>query len=169
MLNENNYLASGCDFSEELLKTAQSKNSKLNFFNDSLPSLTNIKDNSFDNIFSSAVLQHIPRSELIESIRNILRITNPGGRIILSFRGTSSEDNREDGKLYENYQIGQIASILESFGAQVIFEDTTEDSTRKVKWNSIVCEKVSLDKKSGIERIQDIIQRDSKTSTQDQS
>lgn len=164
-LNENNYQAAGCDFSDELLKIAQSKNSKLNFFIESLPSLKSIKDHSFENIFCSAVLHHIPRNELIESIRNILRITTPGGRILLSFRGTSNADHREDDKLYENYQIGQIASILESFGAQVIFEDFTEDSTRNFKWNTIICEKLSQDKKSGIERIQDIIQRDSKTST----
>lgn len=164
-LNENNYQASGCDFSDELLKIAKSKKSEINFFHESLPSLKNIKDNSYDNIFSSAVLQHIPRSDLIEAIRNILRIAKPGARILLSFRGTTHSDNREDEKLYENYQVGQIASILEGYSAHVIFEETTKDKVRNLDWNTIVCEKITSDKKSGIERIQDIIQRDSKTST----
>lgn len=164
-LNENHYQASGCDFSNELLKIAKSKNSKINFFQEELPSLKSIDDNTFDNVFSSAVLQHIPRSELIEAIRNILRISKPGARIILSFRGTKNLNNREDDKLYENYQIGQIASIFESFGSHVLIEEISEDLNRDLIWNTIVCEKVTLDKKSGIERIQDIIQRDSKTST----
>lgn len=164
-LKENGYNAFGCDFSDELLKIAKAKFNDVNFFHDSLPELKSLENHSVENIFSSAVLQHIPRSDLIEAIRNILRIAIPGARIILSFRGTTSPDNREDGKLYENYQIGQISSILESFGAHVLLEEITEDNERNLKWNTIVCEKVNLDTKSGIERIQDIIQRDKKTST----
>jgi len=140
-LNENNFEASGCDFSDELLKIAKSKNSTIHFFNESLPSLKSIDDISYDNIFSSAVLQHIPRSDLIEAIRNILRVATPGARILLSFRGTTNSDNREDGKLYENYQIGQITSILEGFGTHVLLEETTDDQSRNLKWNTIVCEK----------------------------
>lgn len=141
-LQKNNFDVSGCDFSEELIKLAKFKYNGINFFVDSLPSLKSIKSNSYESIFSSAVLQHIPRELFNDAIRNILRIVHPGGTIILSFRGTNSPSKRENEKLYEDYTIVEVAELLVSHGAKILFEEKTFDSKRNLEWKTIVCEKV---------------------------
>jgi len=44
-----------------------------------LPSLRSLKDNSFDIIYSQAVLEHIKRNEFSETIRQCRRLLKPGG------------------------------------------------------------------------------------------
>lgn len=141
-LQKNNYDVHGCDFSEELIKIAKFKYKGINFFVDSLPNLKTIKSNSYESIFSSAVLQHIPRELFNDAIKNILRIVHPGGSIILSFRGTNSSSKRENEKLYEDYTIDEVAKLLVSHGAKILFEEKTFDSKRSLEWKTIVCERV---------------------------
>ena len=142
-LIENGYDAFGVDYTEGFIEFAKEyfPHIKEHFSINSLPKLEGIADESFSNIFCSAVIQHIPRSDLLESIRNILRVLKAEGKLILSFRGPMGETPREADKLYENYHIGQMASLFESFGAKVLAEKSTKDATRDIVWNTLVVEK----------------------------
>lgn len=164
-LAQNTYQVTGIDFSEGMLTLARKNFPKLEFKQDELPYLKTLNPNEYRNILCSAVLQHVDRSLLLESIRNILRIAAPNARIIVSFRSTKSPDLREDGKLYENYNLNQLAQVFESFGAKILYQKSEKDFDSDLEWHTLVVEKINLDAKSGISRIQDIIQRDKKTAT----
>ncbi len=51
---------------------------------DRLPKLATLPDGKYDNVLVAAVLMHLPSSDLIEAAMNLLRITRPGGRLIIS-------------------------------------------------------------------------------------
>lgn len=164
-LAENAYPVTGVDFSEGMLTLARQNFPKLDFKPEQLPYLKTLNAGDYRNILCSAVLQHIERPLLLESIRNILRVAAPNARIIVSFRSTKSADLRENGKLYENYNLNQLAQVFESFGAKILFQQSELSPESETEWHTLVVEKINLDAKSGISRIQDIIQRDKKTAT----
>ncbi len=164
-LAQNAYPVTGVDNSDGMLTLARQNFPKLDFRQDELPYLKTLNPGEYRNILCSAVLQHIDRSHLLESIRNILRMAAPNARIIVSFRGTDATDKRENGKLYENYNLNQLAQVFESFGAKILFQKSEKSPETEIEWHSLVVEKINLDAKSGISRIQDIIQRDKKTAT----
>lgn len=154
-LNQNGFKAIGVDPSEGMLKIANEANPTLQFENQSLPHLK-FDENAFDNIFCCAVLMHIPRSELVNSVVNLLKVTKPSGRLIVSFRDGNEEN---DGRKFEIYHLGQVAQLFESLGGKVLLEEQVG------VWKTLVIEKSDLNKRDGIGKIQEIITRDKKTAT----
>lgn len=140
-LNKTGFPTEGCDFSKQLLIIASKNFPNIHFFEDSLPLLQTIQDNKYQNLFSSAVLQHIPKESLTEAISNIVRVMISRGIGIISFRGTKEINQREDGKLYENYQIEQISEILQSFKCKILLEESLKDDYRNLTWFTLVFEK----------------------------
>jgi ubiquinone/menaquinone biosynthesis C-methylase UbiE len=154
-LNTRSFPTIGVDASLGMLKTAKEHYPEYQFIETSLPNLEGIKD-EFENIFCCAVLMHIPRSQLLNTVHSILRITKPGGKIILSYRFGKNEN---DGRLFENYYPGQISQLFESFGGKVHLVETIDD------WYNLVVEKTDLNNRDGIKQIQDVIIKDKKTAT----
>lgn len=154
-LNINGFKVIGVDPSEGMLNIAQETYPDLQFQIQSLPHL-NFEENSFDNIFCCAVLMHIPRSDLVNSVVNLLKITKPSGRLIISFRDGNGES---DGRRFETYHLGQVAQLFESLGGKVLYEE------QEGIWKTLVIEKSDINKREGIAKIQEIITRDKKTAT----
>jgi ubiquinone/menaquinone biosynthesis C-methylase UbiE len=154
-LNINHFPTLGMDASIGMLNIARENYPQYTFKEASLPQL-GCEENSFTNIFLSAVLMHIPRPQLVTSIMEILKITKPNGRIIISYRNGAGET---DGRLFETYHPGQIAQLFESLGGKVLLIEKDD------QWNNLVIEKGDLQKRDGIQKIQEIISRDKKTST----
>lgn len=153
-LASHGFQAEGMDASQGMLEIAQKKYPKLGFKRVSLPEI-GIED-AFENIFCCAVLMHIPRSQLISSVISLLKALKPSGRLVLSFRSGNGED---DGRLFESYHPGQVAQLFESLGGKVLLIE--KDSI----WENLVIEKQDLNKREGIQLIQDIITRDKKVAT----
>jgi hypothetical protein len=65
---------------------------------DSLAKLITIESRTADNVFCSAVIMHLPQEQIGEAVFNLIRLTK-GGIVLVSYRGTSTEDNRKDGRL----------------------------------------------------------------------
>ena len=125
------YPAVGVDASEGMLDVARTDYPKYKFSLASLPDLDGIEE-GFQNVFCSAVLMHIPRADLVNSVLNILKTTKPNGRIILSYR---SGQNEKDGRLFETYHPGQVAQLFESHGGKVLLIEI------EGVWHNLVIEK----------------------------
>ena len=47
-----------------------------------------LPDNTFDAVVSYAALYHIPRELQCETLKQLIRITRPGGRLIIGWNGS---------------------------------------------------------------------------------
>lgn len=164
-LQANDYPVLAVDASKEMLEIARANHPHLQTKEETLPRLTGLQNNTFRNVFCSAVIMHVSSQNILTATYRILEITQDGGIIILSFRGTRNEDRREEGRLFEPYSIGHLAQLFESYGGKLLFSETNHDEKRDKTWHTIVIRKTLLDQKAGISRIQDILERDSKVTT----
>jgi ubiquinone/menaquinone biosynthesis C-methylase UbiE len=140
-LAENNYRPSGVDASEAMLDNAITTYPDIPFIQDSLPRLNTIETEQADNVLCAAVLMHLPESQIGEAVQNLFRITKEGGIILLSFRGSSAEDNREDGKLYTPIKPAALVALFELLGATLLSESQDVEEERGLLWNKLVFRK----------------------------
>lgn len=153
-LNQHGFPAQGFDGSTGMLDEARRRFPGMDFTHAELPELAEVKTR-YTNVFCSAVIMHVPRADLLKTVSRILELTNPHGRIILSYRG----ETIPDGRLIEIYHPGQLALLFEGLGGKVLYTNTRD------VWHTLVIEKRDLNQRDGIALIQDIIQRDKKTAT----
>ena len=93
----------------------------------SLPELTAIPDASYANVLCAAVLMHLPAQSLPEALRNLARITRPGGRLALTWRTSQSATDREaDGRLFSPIDTDKVASILTECAVQLLHRETEQ-------------------------------------------
>ena len=137
------YRVTGIDASSGMLQQARNAYPEINFILDSLPLLQKIPDNHFSNLLCSAVIMHLPTSEIMRSITNIARIVRSDGIIIITFRGTQSEDNREDGKLYTPLTDSTIKSCFLRAKATLLHHEADREENRNLVWNNLVFRKLS--------------------------
>lgn len=140
-LKEQGYKVIGIDASEGMIKVARERYPQLTFNKDSLPNLTTLADESFQNVFCSAVLMHLPQDELVDAIKNILRILKPSGRLIISIRNTDHLEGREDGKLYTTVIPDFLENYAKEFGGKLLLSVENYESERGLTWDSYVFEK----------------------------
>ncbi|PWQ93611.1 class I SAM-dependent methyltransferase [Leucothrix arctica] len=140
-LDENNYKVTGVDASEGMLETAMVSYPDIPFIQDSLPRLNTIESEQSDNVLCAAVLMHLPEAQIGEAVYNLFRITKEGGVILLSFRGTNAEDNREDGKLYTPINPKALITLFEHLGATLLSESQNIEEERGLLWNKLVFRK----------------------------
>ncbi len=105
--------------------------------NDGLPDLATIPDATYANVLSSAVLMHLPAESVEASLRAFVRITAPGGRLLISWRhGTDGAEREPDGRLFTPIEITEAADILQSAGATIHNQTVEEDISRPgVQWS----------------------------------
>lgn len=139
-LNENGYPCTGYDASEGLLQEARNKFPHLTFRFSSLPDLKDIGDASYKNVLCETVLMHLPKAEHLASIQNLLRITQAGGTLSLSWRHPISPDNsrEKDGRLYEEINREEIIAFAKSHGAHCVYQNTVTSSSSGKKIDQVI-------------------------------
>jgi SAM-dependent methyltransferase len=111
-------------------------------YHDSLPKLASIPDNKYDNVLLSAVFMHIPKEDIVEAAENIVRITKPGGRIIISVRTAQCEDKREeDGRLFTPIDTKKFQQTFEEFKCRMMFDEDQDPDLADKCWHNFVFEK----------------------------
>jgi SAM-dependent methyltransferase len=112
---------------------------------DRLPKLEKIMDASYANVLVSAVLNHITSDELKESVANLIRITTPGGRLIVANKQKHFKSERDDwGRLQSSIQPWALTLLFESLGANKIYhEESIDDLRKEIIWDNFVFEKMS--------------------------
>jgi len=84
-LHEHGAKACGVDLSTEMLKHAQRLNPDIPFRQGNMLALTDIADGSYTAIAAFYSIIHIPRSSVVEALRELKRVLSPRGLLLLTF------------------------------------------------------------------------------------
>lgn len=137
-LNQQGFPTLGVDASVEMLKFAQSFYPTAGFLQDDLPNLERIGLLRFQNILCSAVLMHLPETQIPVACKRLFALLETDGRIIISVRGTQAENQRERGKLYATIEFESLQQLFIECGAKVLFQETTIETARSLNWHNWV-------------------------------
>ena len=137
-LNQQGFSALGVDASLEMLKLAKASYPDNDFLYDVLPNLPELGHLRFPNILCSAVLMHLPETHIPIACKRMLALLQPEGRLIISIRGTQSENQRERGKLYSTIEIATFQQWFVESGTTVLLQETTTETARSLKWHNLV-------------------------------
>jgi SAM-dependent methyltransferase len=128
------YDAHGVDASPEMLRQAASHFPRLEgrLTHDHLPQLAKIPDQSFQGVLCSAVLMHLPEELLFDTVFNLRRILQPGGRLLLStpLQGpaTHPATRRDDkGRLFNGVTPENFQFLFEKIGFRQLNRWDTAD------------------------------------------
>lgn len=139
---EHGFAAIGIDASIGMLKQARARYPNVNFSQDSLPLLAKQKDNYYANILCSAVIMHLPVDQIGLAAINLVRIVAIDGSIVVSYRGTSGFDSRENGKLYTPIHESNMINLFLEAGASLVCIETDLEESRDLTWVNLVFKKL---------------------------
>jgi ubiquinone/menaquinone biosynthesis C-methylase UbiE len=133
----------GYDGSEGMLAEARQRFPTGDFRTAFLPELAGIPDTAYLNVLCNAVLMHLPINETPTALHHLHRILRPGGRLIVSFRGSQEVDEREaDGRLFTRIPLGDMTQWMEDAGLKVLEAETLPDPVRTGGvWSIVVAER----------------------------
>lgn len=142
-LAKNGFEVMGIDASVGMLEEARKRHQELTFQQIALPELAGITDGSYTNALCSAALMHLGYDSLPSAAKNILRVLDKGGILLLSFRGTKEPSKRENGKLYETITKEQAIGLFEREGGELLFYEYTLETGRNLLWHTFVFKKTA--------------------------
>jgi len=140
-LNKRKYPTLGVDGSIGMLNEARQLYKELNFIEDFLPDLINLKNQKFQNILCSAVLMHLDATQIEKACYRLLEILENDGILIISIRGTNETNNRENGKLYQDINIDNFFSLFKEKGCSICLHETDFEKKRNLTWHNLVIKK----------------------------
>ena len=140
-LNQQGYSALGVDASEGMLKQAQRLYPQVHFIKDSLPELTRLNGHTFQNILCSAVLMHLNKANLEQACQKLLSLLQAEGHLIISIRETNAVDHRENGKLYEPFDINVFKQFFLQHPCKIVLEEQEPEPARQLIWYNFVIKK----------------------------
>ena len=86
---------SGIDLSEKMVAAACSLNADISFARGDMLAL-DFPDDSLSGIVSFYAIIHLKRDEITRALKEILRVLEPAGRLLISFHGGEGELHREE-------------------------------------------------------------------------
>ncbi len=140
-LNQQGFPCIGIDASNEMLIQANILYPKEKFIYDSLPELNSTSNENFQNILCSAVLMHLPKTDLYPACQTLLRLLKQNGRLIISFRDTNELNYREKGKLYEPINMDKFLKFFKNQKSEILFNESEIEIKRNLTWHNIVIKK----------------------------
>lgn len=149
-----NYLMSkgfkvvGIDLSENMLKLAKKIAPKAKFLKMDLRFI-DFKDQTFDGVWASASLLHIPKNEITGVIVRINKILKQNGILFVALKKGTGENfvtNMGEGNLpgakryFAYYSPEEISGLLENNGFKIL--ETGSNTNRRNVWLNFFCKKV---------------------------
>lgn len=125
----------------------------------------------FDGIVCSAVLMHIPSTDLLDAVLAIRSLLKDRGRILLSLpasRGEELTGNRDaGGRLFSPYSAGEISLLFERFGFHPLGRWESGDQLGRpgTSWYTLLLELQGSGVQRPIDQIETILNRDRKEAT----
>lgn len=125
----------------------------------------------FDGILCSAVLMHVPDSDLLDAALAIRRLLKPGGRLLLSIPASRGDllsgDRDPNGRLFSPYSADEISLLLERLGFTSISRWESDDALGRsgTSWTTLLLERRSGGQQRPIDQIESILNRDRKEAT----
>ena len=136
-----------------------------------LPSLGKPFDGAFDGVLCSAVLMHVPDTELFDAALSIRALLNQHGRLLISLplsRGEALIEHRDaNGRLFSPYAPEEIALLFERLGFQLIGRWDSGDALARegTSWFTLLLELRNAGAQRPIDQIETILNRDRKEAT----
>ena len=137
------------------------------FLPDDLSSL----DKKFDGVVASAVLMHIPKEHLFDSVFAIKRILKQEGRALISIpvdRKNLDNDRRDDKeRLFTDITAEYLELLFERIGFKSLRKWKDKDSLgrKDVSWVTLLFQLVDASKLRPIDQIESVLNRDKKVAT----
>lgn len=125
----------------------------------------------FDGILCSAVLMHLPDTDLLDAALAIRRLLKPNGRLLLSIPASRSDvlaGNRDEGgRLFSPYAADEISLLFERLGFAPIGRWTSADALGRsdASWTTLLVERRTDGQQRPIDQIESILNRDRKEAT----
>jgi len=79
-------------------------------------------ENEFDSIWANASLLHVPRSQIDDVLRRLLRALKPGGVLYMSLKVGDGERIADDGRLFCDYTEASMRQLLASHRALTLLD-----------------------------------------------
>jgi SAM-dependent methyltransferase len=136
-----------------------------------LPEIGDAFGSDFDGILCSAVLMHVPESELFDAAFSFRRMLRPHGRLLLSLplaRDDVGVDDRDAaGRLFKPYTAEYLQLLFERIGFQLIGRWDTDDALGRsgTRWYTLLLELRSGGPLRAVDQIEGILNRDRKVAT----
>jgi len=136
-----------------------------------LPTLNKSFGGNFDGILCSAVLMHIPKEQLFDSVFAIRKLLKPGGRLLLSVPsarpGLDDWGRDTEGRLFILHPPDYLQLLLERTGFQLIGRWEDEDGLGRegYKWATLLFELRASESLRPIDQVEGILSRDRKVAT----
>ena len=136
-----------------------------------LPDIGKPFGGDFDGVLCSAVLMHIPESQLFDAVLNIRALLKSHGRLLVSLplsRGDAHVNNRDaDGRLFAPYVPGEITLLFERLGFQLVGRWDNGDALARAgtSWFTLLFELRNSGTQRPIDQIEAILNRDKKEAT----
>ncbi|HVJ63809.1 MAG TPA: class I SAM-dependent methyltransferase [Bdellovibrionota bacterium] len=121
-LNQNGYPCTGFDASRGLLDTAKKNFPDCEFHYATLPDLAEIADGAYTNVICETVIMHLAKEDHMSAVKNLLRITAPGGVLSLSWRHKLEGGRDEFGRLYSDVDGAAVVATVKASGSQIMHE-----------------------------------------------
>lgn len=125
----------------------------------------------FDGILCSAVLMHVPDTDLLDAALAIRRLLKPGGRLLLSIPASRGDllsgDRDANGRLFAPYSADEVSLLLERLGFVLISRWESDDVLGRsgTSWTTLLLERRSGGQLRPIDQIESILNRDRKEAT----
>ena len=141
-LDKEGYSITGIDASQGMLEQAQKKFPELHFVQDALPELKKLNQYTFNNILCSAVLMHLTCTDVSLACHRLVSLLQSNGFLIISFRDTHEENQRENGKLYEKINASDLITLFTSLNCSVELHESEVEVGRNLTWYNLVIKKL---------------------------
>ena len=164
------YDAYGVEPSESFRKYAVNKTPALEerLLSGSLPVIQTGK--AYDGILCSAVLMHLPKSELFDSLINLRTLLKAGGRLLISIPaerpGLCADRRDSDGRLFEELHPEYLILLCARLGLELVSSFNNEDSLNRENhsWITLLFQK-STGTGRTLDRIESVLRNDKKSAT----
>jgi len=136
-----------------------------------LPDDLSALDQSYDGVVCSAVLMHIPKEHLFDSIFALKRILNPNGRILISIpidrEGLDSQRRDPQGRLFTDITAEYLELLFERIGFRRLKKWTDPDSLGRqgITWATLLFQLEDASQTRPIDQIESVLNRDRKVAT----
>jgi 2-polyprenyl-3-methyl-5-hydroxy-6-metoxy-1,4-benzoquinol methylase len=130
-LNAHGFPTIGYDASEGLIAEAAGRYRQCVFSKATLPELSGVPDESFDNVLCETVIMHLPTDQVAAACRRLVGLLRPGGVLYLSWRVTEADSLRDAaGRLYSAFDPSLVVGALAGMTI-ALSEDTVNQSSGK--------------------------------------
>lgn len=135
-----------------------------------LPAIGSPFGGQFDGVLCSAVLMHVPESDLFDTAFAFRSLLRPRGRLLISLpiaRGDVADERDSVGRLFKPYTADYLALLFERIGFREIGRWENDDALarRNTRWTTLLLEQHSSGPLRAVDQIEGILNRDKKVAT----